>query len=279
MSKVYKKKKAVIVAYDDLSGLFRQLQEPMISSRDDSSITGGSSFTGSESYEEAYDSMLKGDEKSYKKLSKIKTETDKYYVRESKNKLKTYNHVVGYTPNVPNAIMGLPNSMINSHREPKKNKVIDVFINRSRMAGTSTSQIEYEGALILSFIDSLERDGYRVALSVGKVSWNRDSESTNGFMVPIKRATEPLNIKKVAFYLIHPSFLRRIGFRIDENEPRLPDITNSGYGAVMNRESMNNFIHENISERLVIIDDSIDLNRNDETSENIEKLSEIFKTE
>lgn len=278
MKRIHTEGQGNLVEYGNLSELFRQLDKPRVRGRDDASITGDLSFTGTHSYDEAHNKMLSGDDESYEKLMKIKTETDKHYVKESKGRIKTYNHVIGYAPNVPNAIMGLPNSMINAERVPKKHKVVDIFVNRSRNALTGTSQIEYEGALILSFIDALERDGYRVSLYAGKVSWNRLDSATHGFIVPIKRATEPLNIKKVAFYLIHPSFLRRIAFKIDETEDNLDDITHSGYGSVSNRERMREFIHENFSERLVIVDDGLNLDENEETEANIEKLDKLFKT-
>lgn len=278
MKRVYKKEKNTIIEYGSLSELFAQLGKSRIQGRNNASDSGELHFTGTSSFDEAYDNMLSGDAESYEKLLKLKTETDKHYIKESKGRIKTYNHVVGYTPNVPNAVMGLPNSMINAERVPKKHKVVDIFVNRSRSGVTGTSQIEYEGALILSFIDALERDGYRVSLYSGKVSWNSNTCATHGFMVPIKRATEPLNIKKVAFYLIHPSFLRRIAFRIDETEEILDDITHTGYGALRNREKMREFIHSNIDERMVIVDDGLDLDEYDETEVNIEKLNNLFKT-
>ena len=278
MKRIHTEGEAKIVEYGNLSELFTQLAKPAVRGRRDASDDGDSYFTGTQSYDEAYDMMLSGDTKSYAKLLKLKTETDKHYIKESKGRIKTYNHVVGYTPNVPNAVMGLPNSMINAERVPKKHKVVDIFVNRSRSAGTGTSQIEYEGALILSFIDALERDGYRVSLYAGKVSWNSNVNAPQGFMAPIKRATEPLNIKKVAFYLIHPSFLRRIAFRIDETEDKLDDITHDGYGSVRNREKMRQFIHSTIDERFVIVDDGLHLDEDDETENNIEKLNKLFKT-
>lgn len=282
MAKIYKYSgrgfKGTIVGYSNLSEYYRQLEEPGLNGRNDSSQDrGDSGWAGTNSYAEAEDLMYSGDEKSYQKLMELKTETDKYYIAEAGSKVRSFNDVVGYTPNVPNAILGLPQSMINAKREPKKHRVIDVLINRSRSGMTSTKQIEYEGALILSFIDALERDGFRVNLSVGKISWFRMEDEVTGHFVPIKLATDPLNVKKTAYYLVNPAYLRRTAFRIDENESRLPNITYDGYGSVNNRDKMHEFMLSEVSERLLIVDDSLNLDMDDDTEYNIDKLNNLFK--
>ena len=276
MSKLYKDNHGTIIEYSGLSEYFKVLEKPRVIGRDNSSDDRDSSWSGSRDFDEAKDLMLGGDENSHSTIMKIKSETDKYYIQDAKNKIRTFNDVVGYTPNVPNAIMGLPQSMVNAKREPKKHRVVDIFVNRSRSGMTGTSQIEYEGALILSFLDALERDGYRVNLYVGKVNWLNSKRRVNGHIVPIKQATEPLNIKKTAFYLIHPSYLRRIGFRIDEVEEQIEDVTHDGYGQVNHRDTQHRFIHEHINERLMVIDDGLDLDMNDDTEENIDKLNALF---
>ena len=277
MAKVSKSRVGTVVQYSNLSEYYKQLEKPRISGRDDSSQErdrGG--WAGTDTYEDAEKLMYSGDEASYKKLVDLKSETDKYYIEEAGTKVKPFNDVVGYTPHVPNAILGLPQSMINARREPKKHKVIDIFVNRSRAARTSTGQIEYEGALILSFLDSLERDGFRVNLYVGKVSWHSGEAEVSGHMVPIKMASDPLNVKKSAYYLVNPAFLRRTAFKIDENETRLKDITHSGYGSVKNRDIMRQFLLEEVSDRLLIIDDSLDLDMHNSTEDNINKLNKTF---
>lgn len=276
MSKLYKDRLGSVVEYSGLTEYFKVLEQPRISGRRDSSDDSDSYWSGSRSFDEAKDLMMGGDENSHNTIMKIKSETDKYYIQDAKNKIRTFNDVVGYTPNVPNAIMGLPQSMLNAKREPKKHRVVDIFVNRSRSARTGTDQIEYEGALILSFLDALERDGYRVNLYVGKVNWLSSKDRVNGHIVPIKRATEPLNIKKTAFYLIHPSYLRRVSFRIDEVEDQIEDVTNDGYGQVNHRDVQHRFIHGHINKRLMVIDDGLDLDMDDDTEENIDKLNALF---
>lgn len=276
MSKLYKDFVGSIVEYSGLPEYFKALEKPRVSGRRETSDERDSGWSGSDNFQEAKDLMMGGDEYSHNTIMKLKSETDKYYIQDAKNKIRTFNDVVGYTPNVPNAIMGLPQSMVNAKREPKKHKVVDIFVNRSRSGMTSTEQIEYEGALILSFLDALERDGYRVNLYVGKVNWLGSKDRVNGHIVPIKRATEPLNIKKTAFYLIHPSYLRRIGFRIDEVEEQIEDTTHNGYGQVTNRETQHRFIHKHINDRFMIIDDGLDLDMYDDTEDNIDKLNRLF---
>lgn len=276
MSKLYKDESGSVIAYGGLSEYFKVLEKPRVIGRDDCSHNKDSGWTGSRDFSEAKDLMMGGDDNSHNTIMSLKSETDKYYIEDSKNKIRTFNDVVGYTPNVPNAIMGLPQSMINSKREPKKHKVVDILVNRSRSGGTSKSQIEYEGALILSFLDALERDGYRVNLYVGKINWLRSMHKVNGHIVPIKKATEPLNIKKTAFYLVHPSYLRRIGFRIDEVEEQIEDTTHDGYGQVINREIQHEFIHKHINDKFMIIDDGLHLDEYDDTENNIDKLNALF---
>lgn len=276
MSKLYKDGVGSVVEYSGLSEYFKVLEQPRISGRRDSSDNRGSGWSGSKDFNEAQNLMMGGDERSHDTIMKLKSKTDKYYIQDAKHKIRTFNDVVGYTPNVPNAIMGLPQSMVNAKRDPKKHRVVDIFVNRSRSGGTGTEQIEYEGALILSFLDALERDGYRVNLYIGKVNWFSSKGRVNGHIVPIKKATEPLNIKKTAFYLVHPSYLRRIAFRIDEVEEQIKDVTHDGYGQVTHRETQHKFIHEHINDRFMIIDDGLNLNMDDDTEENIDKLNKLF---
>ena len=276
MSKLYKDNRGTIVEYSGLTEYFNTLEKPRERGRRNASDDRDSGWSGSDSFDEAKDLMMGGDNESHNTIMKLKSETDKYYIQDAKNKIHTFNDVVGYTPNVPNAIMGLPQSMVNAKREPKKHRVVDIFVNRSRSGATGTSQIEYEGALILSFLDALERDGYRVNLYVGKVNWMGSKRRVNGHIVPIKKATEPLNIKKTAFYLVHPSYLRRIGFRIDEVEGQIEDVTHDGYGQVTHRETQHEFIHEHINERFMIVDDGLELNMHHDTESNIQKLNDLF---
>ena len=256
--------------------LIEQLEMPIIDGRDDSSDDNDYGFSLTHSFKEAKDLMIKGDVKSQSKILEIKSKLD--YEMNSKESIKVRSRadVAGYSPIVANAVMGLPKSMINSYRVPVKNKIVDIYINHSVGAIMSAETIEFRGAYILSYIDHLEQNGYRVNLFAGAFSYNMESDDYSGFYVKVKSASQPLNTLKAAFYAVHPSFLRRIYFRILENESRLDDKTHSGYGQATNFSQQRDLQNKMLGEDVIILDKSIDLDEDKSYEENIKELEKFF---
>ena len=96
--------------------------------REDSSVTGDYSFTGTHSYEEAEDLFRHGDQKTFKFIKDKQREmkVDKL-LGNFINKKKNYNDIVGYQANVPLYLNGVPTNMINEEKTKKDLKIINIF--------------------------------------------------------------------------------------------------------------------------------------------------------
>lgn len=276
--KLYKDDDGIILTYDSLEEYHeRTLKEPL-PNRDNSSITGRYEFTGTHSYEEAHKLMRLGDKESFKKIQKTKIEVDKYFKELGGKKIVYENSVVGYQPNVPNYLMGLPNSMIDVKHSSKKIKVLNIFITMSANSMKKASDIRYFGVFMLSVVDSLEREGYRVNLYTGSIGTDDNMRMISTFM-RLKKAEEPLNTYKLAFYIANPSYLRRTEFRVLEVESDLPNVTHDGYRSISEgrAEKICNFIKDNMNMDLITFHYWNGPNVKNSFKENIEIVNNILK--
>ena len=180
-------------------------------------------FTKTNSYEEAEDLLLHGwdemAEKLTKKVSNVKCQNG--------YKNKTVYGVQGYQACVPRYLQGMPDSMVSNKRIMTKQKVLNIIKDFGYSGGTSAQTIEDESIKVLKAVSDLESRGYRVNLSITFVS--KYCGKYISMMVKIKNASQRMNIKQMAFPLVHPSMFRRIVFGVIE---RLEETKNfgSGYG-------------------------------------------------
>ena len=61
--------------------------------------------------------------------------------------------------------------------------------------------------------------------------------------VRIKNSSERLNLSKVSFPLVHPSFLRRICFKWIETNEHATTLFNHGYGVPLGIEGFKKFVN------------------------------------
>ena len=181
---------------------------------------------GTNSYEEAQE-LLKGgwvpeSEKLAKKLP-LKVNTERH------TSTRPTHSVVGYQASVPRYLQGIPENMINSKPTPKKQKIITIYKTLSYNQNIRADQIEQEGIKAIQIIQALEGRGYRVKLVMAWVTTS-DNEVAVCTLV-VKKPEERLSLIKMAFPLVHPSMLRRIGFAWIEQHQTLktPSFTR-GYG-------------------------------------------------
>lgn len=180
------------------------------------------SFSGTESYEESLELMRKGYVDGMNKLDDtmigaVNTRTSNDY----KN-IQTVD-VVGFAPIVPNALIGVPKSMINSKRITIPSKVISILYNACDSSGVKANRFVVAGAHLLSLIIQLEKKGYRVSLSVAAAFCTDKQKSICAVVVKDHRSK--INPLKVSYPLLHPSFFRRQMFRWLETNPDVEDLT------------------------------------------------------
>lgn len=204
---------------------------------ENSSETGSDSFTGTKSYKEATELLEKGWDSVLPKIKEKFEVAVKHNENGAINRRRTCNHVVGYAPNVPNAIMGLPNSMIYQHKEPQKVKVVSIVYAPDANCGTDADTFIKAGIVVLNIVNKLELQGMRVKLMITPM----DSYSNHTFVsctVDVKDYREQLDLKKIAFPIANPSMLRRFGFKWLETFPELTeDGFSGGYGRTISGDN------------------------------------------
>jgi hypothetical protein len=168
---------------------------------------GDKSWTGCKDIKTALDLLSNGWSENVAKLtSKMNGVTQKV----DGKRITFRNDVVGFNPIVPLAIMGVPESMLNSKMKPIKTKVIDVYYDTTVSCGNSPEQIMANGMKVMETVINLEQSGYRVRLSA--MQGYTDRNSSDILIVGVKSEYQPLDIKRIMFPLMHPAMFRLVGF-------------------------------------------------------------------
>lgn len=199
---------------------------------------GGASWRGTKTYDEAVELIRYGWEEPLNELKEaIKTVGIKTNV--TMEKIRPRNSVVGYAPHVPNAIRGIPESMISTERTPQKVKAVTIIYSSDANAGLSQADFLKAGAVILKIINDLELKGYRVRLVHEFCAAKKNQECIVG-RVTLKDWRQPLDLKKLTFPLANAAMIRRFGFRFTEVIPGIKDRGWVGtYGGALN--SLNDY--------------------------------------
>lgn len=190
----------------------------------------GNSFYGTDSYEEALDLFMNGDKEKYDMIREGLKTTSENIKTNLMPKRQIRTGVVGYAPNVPNAIMGLPNSMIYTDKINIKRKTVSILYSICANCDVTAHTLTKSGVAVLNVINSLELSGYRVEVKILFFNAIGSKEKTRA-MVTVKRYNDHLDLMKMAFPLANPGMFRRFGFKWIETQPKLTDGSyNYGYG-------------------------------------------------
>lgn len=195
----------------------------------------GRSFAYTDTLEEAYDLLLKTDDKLYKKYQNTKKIDIEKILGNRINRKKFKDDIVGFTPNVPNYIRGVPLNMINEIPKNISQKCLNIFINIDVSAFVDTSEMLKAGTLYIQIIDLLEKTGYRCNVYTG-ITVDGNSGEIGVCYFKIKTDREPFNIKKCIFPLSNPAMFRRIFFKWIECTEFDNELTKNGYGAPLRDE-------------------------------------------
>lgn len=141
-------------------------------------------------------------------------------IKAESNVRRPKNDVIGFLPNVPNAIQGLPQSMINIKAVPQKTKVVNIIYAPVSNGGTNPRKFIDAGIKMVNVIHALELNGIRTNLKIAmKFSYSEDEMVAA--LVTVKHDSEHLNLKKICFPIAHPAMLRRFGFKWLETSPKI----------------------------------------------------------
>ena len=196
-------------------------------------------WVGVRSVDEAKNLLLNGWEKP---LEELKVQVDRELrTLENKKKARAYNDVCGYMPIIPNALMCLPNAMINTRVDKVASRVLRFCIAIDRVWSVSTDEIIRKMSKTLAQIASLERSGkYRCRIEVFFVAfggkYNNGNKYSTSCSVLVKSENQLFDTKRLCYPIINPSMLRLLMFGWNESLPLAhSDYTVGGYGASFER--------------------------------------------
>lgn len=127
---------------------------------------------------------------------------------------------VGVFPCIPTHAAGLADNMFmpmdSGMTSPKP--IVRIYMNVSAGQYTTAAQIMNRGASIVNLIDTIEGDNTRRVelVAVCNTQNTANKEYRNIYSVVVKRSDEHLDWGRVSYALAHPSFLRRLMFRVQE---------------------------------------------------------------
>ena len=187
------------------------------------------SFSKTKSYKESEDIMKIG----YKEgLADLKKAEKSIPVCSKGSKAVPTASVIGYTPHVPNAIAGIPCSMISHKQVVMKSKMISMAYDMTASWEVNADDFVKAGRVLLSFIEMVESRGYRVKLDMMLTACKNNERSVA--LIKVKDFRQPVNPLKLSYMMLHPSFLRRQGLKWTETNPDLTDRGfRSGHGCAL----------------------------------------------
>lgn len=196
------------------------------------SATNSKNFTQTENYSDAEFLLQHGYKEGCENLSKIDV---KNYHGEITMRNAVCADVVGFSPIVPNVILGLPKSMLRNTLQPRKTPVMHLFYSPSACWRVTTEDMVFAAKKILSAVRAAELNKIRVELHVVYTGYGSNTIAMCG--VKLKDFRQPLDILKISYPLVHPSMLRRHFFRWLETFPELEEqnFVNS-YGKVLDEK-------------------------------------------
>ena len=179
------------------------------------------------SYAESEELMAKGYKDGLNDLQKCKSLKVNRTTNIRKNIPQT--GIVGYAPHVPNAIAGVPQSMIAQQKIEQRAKVLTIVYDIGASANVDAERFVSAGRHVLDLVQTLELQGYRVRVDIQHAFCTHKERAI--CRITVKNHRQPINPLKISYLLIHPSFCRRQGFRWLETVTELtnPDFA-SGYG-------------------------------------------------
>lgn len=168
-------------------------------------------FFGTKDYAAANELMLHGWQAGAERVRAVMTAT----ATATAERPRLFNSVVGYAPNIGRCLSGHPLNMYNKKRVRVPARVVDIVYNCGVAGRVDASDIEETAAKLFNVIASLERGGIRVNLWAVNCACNSE-HNYYYFATKIKTASQPFNLLKMCYPVVHPSFLRRHYFAVIE---------------------------------------------------------------
>ncbi len=191
-----------------------------------SSREGSINFAGVP-YNEAVENLIKTDDTMYFQFLDLIKDVSVAKSGNTNKFRKVYKAYGSHLSN-PRFVAGAPLCYEGNERI-KKPKFINVYATFSYSNTTSRYQVFNRAIILISFINALEKHGYKVNLNAFELS-RYDNEMVN-IMVELKNYTGKIDIEALYKSSCKIEFLRRILFAVLETIP-VKNTWNDGYGRV-----------------------------------------------
>ena len=217
-------------------------------------------------FNEAFELLDKGDAK---RAAMIKAEGEILNETQGGMMPKIEVGVYGCIPSVPNYLRGVPTNMMRVVREPRRNPIIDVYVDTGISYGTKLKEAAIAAAKIANVVTAVEMSGVRVNLYA--VFGTKEGSDAAGFAVKIKEANAPLNLLNIAFPMTNSAFCRVVSLHWQECNS---DKVWGGHGSLMSAKRVADTF--GLDGLTLSVQDTID---NKTSIENIaRKFNEYLKT-
>lgn len=214
--------------FDDITDLVQYLKAPIQTSKifkeNESSLREGTDdgWHDFRTYQEALEGLELGTDKYFNEFKQNIKKVKDYLASQEIQKVAGYkNDIVGFSPIVPNAIIGNPINMINSNIKAKPSPVAKIIIEKANNAGVNSEDMISFYAIIMALVDTLEQKGIRCEVWTSAVF--KEDEEVYLYKLKLKNFNQPMNTYKIQFPIISTDMFRRIGFRLLETNPDLRD--------------------------------------------------------
>ena len=178
-------------------------------------------FTGSASLEEAIRMCRFGFHEGFDRFFALNTAI-MHELDMSFDVVRTFDDYVGFAPDVKAFLEGSPLTMIN--RPDPVRKSIRIFMNTSYDSSVEEEPILHRGATVLTTVMILEMLHYAVDLHLFEMSYcdmGDGGVEVHFSEFLLKAPGERVNAQKLFFPLCHPSWIRRLNFRLIETTPHI----------------------------------------------------------
>ena len=118
-------------------------------------------------------------------------------------------------------------------REPRRNPIIDVYVDAGISYSTKLKDAAIATAKIANVITAVEMSGVRVNLYA--VFGTKEGSDAAGFAVKIKEANSPLNLLNIAFPMTNSAFCRVVSLHWQECNS---DKVWGGHGSLMSAKTI-----------------------------------------
>lgn len=216
---IHTKEGSFIEIFDNIPAFLKALDErPKNKAYHDCSETGLPYYSMTKNYPEACTLMKNGYSEGCKDLRKINVKGAAAGIGKTERNTLTKS-VSGVMPITPLAMAGVPNCMVSIRKNYKPGRVIDIYYCPTVGDSIHNEELITVNRNFLMALQGIERNGVRVNLYCGSVGVDPGSLKDFGYFIKLKNSDSPLNIMKISYPLIHPSFLRRHTLRHLEHIP------------------------------------------------------------